>query len=225
MTLWSEPERILLQNMEQLHAHDHHQSVTVTETSGHRISTNARTTREPWVRQQLTAPSRRLRGGRLFVASNSFVNHFDDARIHKIRAESDYGTAYGTDVLTYISSSSNTGGAHSGLSQSCELWLSAGDTCMLVHLTHKCSSPLPWKATLKHWLIIQLIYEILDRVLPSELMLSVVRVCVISWHINLIATWTPADLDLLTTVARKFAQVHNALCTLRWGVDHMTEGL
>jgi len=33
-----------------------------------------------------------------------------------------------------------------------------------------------------------LIYEILDRVLPSELMLSVVRVCVISWYIDLIAT-------------------------------------
>ena len=33
MTLWDEPERIHIQNMEQLHAHDCYQNVT--ETSGH----------------------------------------------------------------------------------------------------------------------------------------------------------------------------------------------
>jgi len=35
MTLWGEPERIHVQNTEQLHAHDCHPDVT--ESSGHRI--------------------------------------------------------------------------------------------------------------------------------------------------------------------------------------------
>jgi len=34
-TLWGEPERVHVQNVEQLHAHDRYQNVTEHKTSGH----------------------------------------------------------------------------------------------------------------------------------------------------------------------------------------------
>jgi len=52
MTSWGEPERLHIQNMEQLHAHDCHPNVT--ETSGPRIwhtkNTNTCTTQKWCVR-------------------------------------------------------------------------------------------------------------------------------------------------------------------------------
>jgi len=36
-TLWGEPERVHVQNMEQLQAHDHYQNVTEHKSSGHSI--------------------------------------------------------------------------------------------------------------------------------------------------------------------------------------------
>jgi len=36
-TLWGDPERVHVQNMEQLHAHGHYQNVTEHKTSGHSI--------------------------------------------------------------------------------------------------------------------------------------------------------------------------------------------
>jgi len=36
-TFWGEPERVHVQNMEQLHAHDRYQNVTEHKTSGHSI--------------------------------------------------------------------------------------------------------------------------------------------------------------------------------------------
>jgi len=54
MTLWGEPERVHMLNMEQLHAHDRHQNVTEHSTTlGHWISHKKHTSvpdRNLWVR-------------------------------------------------------------------------------------------------------------------------------------------------------------------------------
>jgi len=44
MTFWGEPERVHMQNMEQLHAHELHQNVAEhSTTSGHKMWQNVHT--------------------------------------------------------------------------------------------------------------------------------------------------------------------------------------